>query len=174
MLLSRRHLSLAGDCPNGVEAGSMHEQAHELDVPRAPLLAAGALVILALVCATAVRMTGVGAVHAPDAATVAARELLFRDRTDGGIDVLDAQAMHVIYTVPPETNGFLRGTMRGLARERKRQGVSADVPFRLLGRADGRLTLEDPGTQRRVDIESFGPTNAAVFSSLMTVQRSHL
>jgi putative photosynthetic complex assembly protein len=57
--------------------------------------------------------------------------------------------------------------MRGLARERRRQGVGADIPFQLIGRSDGRLTLVDPGTGRRVDLESFGPTNAAVFARLM-------
>ena len=78
-----------------------------------------------------------------------------------------AAAARVIDTVAPGTNGFLRGTMRGLARERKRQGIGPELPFRLIGRADGRLTLEDPGTGRRVDLESFGPTNAAVFAQLM-------
>ena len=33
--------------------------------------------------------------------------------------------------------------------------------------ADGRLTLVDPGTGRRVDLESFGPTNSAVFAQLL-------
>ena len=39
--------------------------------------------------------------------------------------------------------------------------------FGLIGRADGRLTLEDPATGRRVDLESFGPTNAAVFAQIL-------
>ena len=73
----------------------------------------------------------------------------------------------MVETVAPGTNGFLRGTMRGLARERKRQGIGAELPFRMIGRADGRLTLEDPGTGRRVDLGSFGPTNAAAFARLM-------
>jgi hypothetical protein len=33
----------------------------------------------------------------------------------------------------------------------------------LIGHADGRLTLLDPTTGTRVDLGSFGPTNAAVF-----------
>ena len=41
------------------------------------------------------------------------------------------------------------------------------VAFRMTGRADGKLTLEDPATGRRVDLGSFGPTNAAVFAGLM-------
>ena len=60
--------------------------------------------------------------------------------------------------------------MRGLARERKRQGIGPELPFQLVGRADGRLTLIDPGTGRRVDLESFGPTNAAAFVRLMAAR----
>ena len=37
----------------------------------------------------------------------------------------------------------------------------------LTARADGRLTLVDPATSERVDLESFGPTNAAVFAQLL-------
>ena len=60
--------------------------------------------------------------------------------------------------------GFLRGTLRGMARERRRSGIDDSTPLSLLARADGRLTLVDPATGRRIDLESFGPTNAAVFA----------
>lgn len=135
--------------------------------PRAPLFALGSLVIASVVAVAAVRLTGIGLVHTPDAAAVATREFRFEDRPDGSIVVLDASGMHLIDTVAPGSNGFLRGTMRGLARERMRQGVSPALPFRMIGRADGKLTLEDPGTGRRVDLGSFGPTNAAVFAQIM-------
>ena len=79
----------------------------------------------------------------------------------------DARSGALLDTVAPGTNGFLRSTMRGLVRERKRQGLGPETPFELLGRADGRLTLVDPGTGRRVDLESFGPTNSAVFAALI-------
>jgi putative photosynthetic complex assembly protein len=144
--------------------------AHAADnaVPRLPLLAAGALVVLSLIGVTAARYTGIGVAQVVDAPAVTVREFLFEDRSDGGIDVLDASSRQVVDTVAPGSNGFLRGTMRGLARERKRQGVSASVPFQLIGRSDGGLTLIDPATQRRVDLGSFGPSNAAVFSQLMS------
>jgi putative photosynthetic complex assembly protein len=135
--------------------------------PRAPLLALGALVLLSLAAVTTSRLTGVGNVSFEDASSVTTREFLFEDRPDGSIAILQAGDRAVVGTAAPGTNGFLRGTMRGLARERKRQGVGADIPFQLIGRADGRLTLVDPGTGRRVDLESFGPTNAAVFARLM-------
>ncbi len=135
--------------------------------PRAPLFAVGALVVASLLAVSAVRFTGVGAMQVADAPAVEVREFRFEDRPDGSIVVLDGSGGHVIDTVAPGTNGFLRGTMRGLARERMRQGVSPQLPFRMTGRADGKLTLEDPGTGRRVDIGSFGPTNAAVFAQIM-------
>jgi putative photosynthetic complex assembly protein len=135
--------------------------------PRAPLFALGALVLASVVTVAVVRFTGIGVVQTPDAAAVAVREFRFEDRPDGSIVVLDASGRQLVDTVAPGTNGFLRGTMRGLARERMRQGVSPALPFRMVGRADGKLTLEDPGTGRRVDLGSFGPTNAAVFAHIM-------
>lgn len=136
-------------------------------LPRTMLLALGALVLVTLLAVTFVRFTGVGVVHVPDAAPVSVREFRFEDRADGSIVVLDASRNQLLETVAPGTNGFLRGTMRGLARERHRRGIGAEIPFRMIGRADGKLTLEDPATGRRVDLGSFGPTNAAVFAQLM-------
>lgn len=137
-------------------------------LPRLPLLAIAGMLALTLLGVTAVQVTGQGAVRIPDAPAVEVREFRFVDRKDGGIDVISAATNEVVHSVAPETNGFLRGTMRGLARERKRAGIGQEVPFELVGRADGRLTLIDPATQRRVDLDSFGPDNARVFASLMT------
>jgi putative photosynthetic complex assembly protein len=148
----------------------MSEKSMTPGFQRLPLAAACALVVLSVVGVSAVRMTGVGTVHVADAAAVTQRDFLFEDRDDGGIAILDARTRQQVDSVAPASNGFLRGTMRGLARERKRQGVGPEVPFQLIGRADGRLTLVDPGTGRRVDLESFGPTNAAVFAKLMATQ----
>jgi putative photosynthetic complex assembly protein len=138
--------------------------------PKAPLFGAGALIALALLSVVLVRTTGVGATRVPDSAPITARDFRFEDRTDGGIAVYDARDGRLVEVVAPGTNGFLRGTLRGLARERKRQGVGPLEPFRLTGKADGRLTLDDPTTGRRVDLEAFGPTNAGVFAELLTAK----
>ena len=136
-------------------------------VPRSMLVALGGLVLVSLLSVTFVRVTGVGVVHVADAAPVTVREFRFEDERDGSIVVRDARSNRTVHTVDPGTNGFLRGTMRGLARERHRRGIGPEIPFRMIGHADGKLTLEDPATGRRVDLGSFGPTNAAVFASLM-------
>ncbi|MEO6745122.1 MAG: photosynthetic complex assembly protein PuhC [Caldimonas sp.] len=145
----------------------MNAPASTTGFPRAPLIAVGGLLVATVLTVAAVRYTGIGVVRVADAPTVAVREFRFEDRSDGSIAVLDASSRAVVETVAPGTNGFLRGTMRGLARERKRQGIGSEMPFRMIGHADGRLTLEDPGTGRRVDLGSFGPTNAAAFAGLM-------
>jgi putative photosynthetic complex assembly protein len=135
--------------------------------PTLPLAALGALVLVSVLGVGAVRLAGVSPQQIADAATVSTRQLKFEDRADGGIAVRDARTGAVLDTIAPGTNGFLRSAMRGLVRERKRQGLGAEQPFELLGRADGRLTLVDPGTGRRIDLESFGPSNAAVFVRLL-------
>lgn len=130
-----------------------------------PIAAAGALVLAALLGTAAVRLSGLS-ISEPDAAPVAVRELRFEDRPDGSIAVFDAHSDTLIETVRGEA-GFVRGALRGLARERRREGIGAAPPFRLVARVDGRLTLIDPSTGRRVDLESFGPTNAAEFARLL-------
>ena len=137
------------------------------DSPNLPLAAMASLVLVTLVAVAGVRLAGISAQQQPDASTVSLRQLRFEDRSDGGIAVRDATTGAVLDTVAPGTNGFLRSTMRGLVRERKRQHLGPDLPFELHARADGRLTLIDPGTQRRIDLESFGATNMAVFAQLV-------
>ena len=133
---------------------------------RSALLAVGALLLAALAGVAAVRLAGVD-IRAPDASATLTRELRFEDRPDGSVAVIDARNNTVVETVTGEA-GFFRGTLRGLARERRRMGLGAEAPFQLIGRADGRLTLADPVTGQRVDLESFGPANAAAFSRFLT------
>jgi len=130
---------------------------------RLPLLVGVAL--CGLVGAIAiVRNSGVS-IRQPDAPTIAMRELVFLDRSDGSVAVIDYQTGHQIDAITGES-GFARGTLRGFARDRRARGIGPEAPLRLLARADGRLTLFDPTTARIVDLESFGPKNAAVFGHL--------
>ena len=139
-------------------------------VPRTALIAAGLMIALVITGAAISRLSGASD-SAPTAAPVMSRDLLFRDRADGAIVVFDARdTSQPIQVVAPETNGFLRGTMRGLARQRIRQDADRDIPFRLTQWADNRLTLEDPTTHRTVELEAFGATNELVFARLLTAK----
>jgi putative photosynthetic complex assembly protein len=137
-------------------------------MPRGPLLAIGALLLVVLVFVAGVRLSGVD-IRDPDAAAVATRSLRFEDRPDGSVAVLDARSGQQINAIQGEA-GFLRGALRAMARERRKQGLGSAPPFELIARADGRLTLSDPATGERVDLESFGPTNAGAFAQLLTAQ----
>jgi putative photosynthetic complex assembly protein len=134
--------------------------------PRGPLIAIGAIIALTLAFAIWSRIEGTDTMP-PTGKPVVARDLRFVDRPDGAVLVFrDKDAEPLV--IEPATNGFLRSTVRGLARERKREDVSANIPFRLTQWDDGRLTLEDPTTNRRIDLEAFGSTNAGAFAQLLT------
>ena len=136
--------------------------------PRAPLLGAAGLILLALVLAAGGRLVGTGEAALGERASIV-RDLRFADRSDGGIDVIDAALDRPLDVVMPGSNGFLRATLRGLARERKRHEGGPEIPFRLTAWNNGRLTLADPATGRTVDLAAFGPTNAEVFGRLLTL-----
>lgn len=124
-----------------------------------------AMVLASIAYAGFTRHSGV-AIREPDAAPVVERSLRFMDEAGGSIAVIDAgrdRDGELVDRITGE-NGFIRGTLRGLARERKRHGLGPDAPFRLVGRADGRLTLIDDATGSRVDLDSFGPTNKGAFA----------
>lgn len=147
---------------------------HHMPVPRGPLLAAAVLIIATLVGVATIRVTGVDVSTRSQAAVVAQRALHFEDQADGSILVLEArpgQAPQALQVVEPGAGGFLRGALRALVRQRRAAGLGAEAPFVLTARADGRLTLVDPATTERVDLESFGPTNAAVFAQLLAAPR---
>jgi putative photosynthetic complex assembly protein len=136
--------------------------------PRWVLWTVGFLMVFTLGSIGLVRITGNG----PDqlaAATISERLLRFEDRPDGGVAVIDGVTGQLLTTVTGE-QGFLRGAIRALARDRTARKIGAEQPFKLISRTDGRLTLFDPVSGQRVDLESFGPTNAGVFAPFLTMQ----
>lgn len=137
-------------------------------MPRGALFAAMAMVLGSLALVAYSRLTDQG--PPPDTGiVVASRDLRFADRPDGGISVFASGQAEPIDIVAPASNGFIRGTLRGLNRDRRREDLAADVPFRIRAYADGRLTLEDLSTGRRIDLIAFGQTNAEAFARLLTV-----
>jgi putative photosynthetic complex assembly protein len=134
---------------------------------RAMLLAAVALAVMSLVTVAVVRLAGMPTLKVTPSPATAERQLLFFDRSDGGIEIVDAATQQAIVRLPPGGDGFIRATLRTFAQERRRRGIGASEPFHLVAHADGRLSLTDPSTGRRVDLEAFGPTNAAAFARLL-------
>ena len=94
-----------------------------------------------------------------------ARRLRFVDAPDKSVQVLDADSGQEVYRVTGEA-GFIRGILRGMARERRRLGKTPAEPFELSFQA-GLLTLHDLATGERIELTAFGHTNASAFARMM-------
>jgi len=134
-------------------------------MPRLPLLGAAGLVFSALLLTALVRLTGTSASVDLPASSTAVRELalFFDDTADGRVLIRDARTERVVATLLPGEGGFVRSTMRGLVRERRRRGLGPEAPFVLSARSDGRIVLTDPATGRLLDLGAYGPDNARAF-----------
>lgn len=135
--------------------------------PAAVLYCAAALIVFSLLSVGLVRLTGNG----PDqrtAAIIAERALRFEDRSDGGVAVLDGETGKLVSVLHGE-QGFVRGTLRALTRERHSRGVGNGPPFTLTAYNDQRMSLLDPITGARIDLEAFGPTNMGEFARFLII-----
>ncbi len=130
----------------------------------APVRLLGSLLLLVLLAVGWARWQGV-AVRFEDAPPLWQRELRFLDAPGGDVLALDARNGETVARFVGE-QGFVRGTLRALARERVRRHIGAEAPLRLVAHHDGRLTLIDPATGERIGLEAFGSTNLAVFAAL--------
>lgn len=137
-----------------------------MTVPRPALYMAGALITFVLILAVSARVFGFGAFRETATTVLVQRDLKFTDASDGGIIVTDATTNTQSALLPPGTNGFLRGALRALTRERQLAGIGRDVPFRLVRYTDGRLVMHDPTTKQHITITSFGHTQVESFDAL--------
>jgi putative photosynthetic complex assembly protein len=149
----------------------MSEHDHTQTVPRGVLIGAGVLVLVTLGLAAGARSLRMADGEQPLPAPLESLDVRFEDRPDGSIAVLEAASGREVRVVPPRSNGFIRGVLRGMFRERKQESVGREGLFRLARQADGRLSIEDPQTGRKLDLDAFGPTNSAAFAELLAAGR---
>jgi putative photosynthetic complex assembly protein len=152
----------------------MSEHRHDNMVPPAALMLAGGLVLLSVAVVAGVSWNAIP--RAPTAAELrqeknvqraAERLLHFSDDAQGNVVIEDARTGETIATIGTEGSGFIRGVMRGLARERRQYAEGQRPPFRLTAWADGQLTLVDTATGRVIELNGFGPTNIEAFARLL-------
>jgi putative photosynthetic complex assembly protein len=131
------------------------------------LLGAAAL-LLAVLAATVLNRPAPGEFEARrEGRALASVDLRFEDQADGGVAVRRADDGTVVAVLAPGTEGFIRATLRGLVRERRRGDLGPEKPFRLSSWAGGGLSLEDLATGRMLDIRAFGPTQVESFARLL-------
>ncbi|MDX2276569.1 MAG: photosynthetic complex assembly protein PuhC [Hyphomonadaceae bacterium] len=141
--------------------------------PRFALIAAALLVsgsIAAAAVARYVRVNGAEASQAQSMSPLAVRDLTFFDMADGSVEVRDASGADVLFVAEPGTNGFIRGVMRGMARDRRARQIGQAPAFRLAEWPDGRLSLEDTATGKQIELGAFGATNRAAFAQLLAAR----
>jgi putative photosynthetic complex assembly protein len=134
-------------------------------VPRGTIPLVGAIVGFSLVVVTTAVLMDDSAPPpvVPENATMVS-ELTFADAADGGIIVRSDDGELVL---PSEYNGFVRGVLRALARERRKVGVGPEEPFVLAREASGSFYIGDPSTGERIDLRAFGRDNALAFVTLL-------
>jgi putative photosynthetic complex assembly protein len=157
------HARLPRPGPKGSPDGDDRPRGH---FPRAALLGAGAVLLVVLLATGMFRDTD----PQPRDLSLAhhAVELIFEDRADGAVVVRDARSGAVVEVFAPGTNGFVRGAMRGLARERKRREIGPETPFTLVLWPTGHLSIEDRATNSSIDLSAFGPDNFAPFARILS------
>lgn len=102
-----------------------------------------------------------------DAQPVQLASLGFTDEPGGAVVVSDTLTGRQIARLDVGEGGFVRSTMRSLARERMRRDIARDPPFELARFADRSLILRDPQTGRSIDLVAFGDDNEAAFAAFL-------
>lgn len=140
---------------------------HQQHIPRGILAGAGALVLFVLLATALGRWSGMGEAYAPRGEVLREVNLRVSDKDDGSLAILNADDGKTIHVVQAGEDGFIRATLRGLVRDRKRAGFGDDVPFKLSQWSDGALTVSDITTNRRINLEAFGATNSGAFARFL-------
>lgn len=152
-----------------------HATHHDPSVPRGALIGAAAILCFAMLMTGGVRFGLIPRSADPTASRAAehiaaaqSRELLFADRADGAVVVSDAKTGQTVTVVPFGQGGFLRATMRRMAKARAAVGVGSQPPFTLTRWENGALSLKDPQTGREAEIYGFGPDHTKAFADMLS------
>ncbi len=139
-------------------------------IPRPLIVAVGAICIGALIGTAAMRLGDVPPrAQGPAEATAEAREaILIRQLDSGGIAILDPATGARYAFLPEGEDGFIRGLIRVIDRQRMQHGVAFDGPLEIVRWESGHLALVDPATEWRAELIGFGADNYATFATLMS------
>lgn len=148
---------------------------HTDTLPKGALTIAASLVLFSLAATTIVRVGHIAPSASPvllraeeKVAPVQSRALRFLDRADGAVVIQDAATGKTAKVIEPGgQTGFIRGVMRGLARDRRMRGIGDRPPFTLTAWRDGELSLVDTATGRTIELTAFGGTNRQAFAELL-------
>lgn len=151
----------------------MTTRAQSTSVPRGALMMVGGLVGTTLLATAAFRIADVPPTASPvlerqaaHVAPIRSQTLSFADMAGGGVRIDRVGGPSTIIH-PGDQSGFVRGVMRGLARDRRMRGMGSAPPFTLTLWANGGLSLTDTATGRIIELNGFGLDNRATFAKLL-------
>jgi putative photosynthetic complex assembly protein len=151
-----------------------HAAHHDPTVPRGALIGAAAVLMFTMALTGAVSLgwipqsaDPVASRAAQNVAPAQSRELRFVDRADGAVVVSDAVTGETVKIVEFGQGGFLRATMRRMAKARMAAGIGAEPPFKLTLWKNGALSLSDPQTGRDAEIHGFGADHSGMFAEML-------
>lgn len=149
---------------------------HDPTVPRRALIAAAVLLLFTIALTGAVRLGLIPQSANPSAERAAdhvapaqSRDLRFVDRADGAVVVSDATTRETVKVIGFGQGGFVRATLRRMAKARAAKGIGAEPPFTLVLWENGALSLRDPQTGRDAEIQGFGKDHSQVFLEMLKV-----
>ena len=156
-----------------------HAVHHDPTVPRAALIGVAGVLLFTMAMTGATRFgllphsaDPVASRAAQNIAPAQSRELRFADRADGAVVVSDAGNGETVKVIEFGQGGFLRATMRRMAKARIAAGVGAEPPFKLVLWENGALSLSDPETGRVAEIQGFGTDHSRIFAEMLEQKAS--
>jgi len=123
-------------------------------------LAAAALALVTYAVATERPLVAVP----PDAAVTAEYRIVLVGGGAQAVTVLDTEGRLVDAM---DHGGFVTVIQNGLQHERRKNGLSPELPLRIVAFANGRLSAIDDHTGFRVELGAFGGDNRAAFERLL-------
>lgn len=137
-------------------------------VGKVPLMMAASLVVVTLVTVGIAQLSGgVDSLRSGLSTPAYEQAIRFEPLPGDRIHVVDVATSETMYIVEANSDGLLRGALRGLGRSRALSSLDVAAPY-LLQRIEGDgVYLSDELTGRSIRIESFGPILTGAVAVLM-------
>jgi putative photosynthetic complex assembly protein len=135
--------------------------------PRLPLYSAFALVAFAFGTILFSQATGIGSMITDPGQPLDMIDLTISQADGDHVRVSDANSGKVLAEYGPADGGFVRGSMRALARMRMTADVDANEPYRVIKWSSGAVSLSDTRTGQRIYLNAFGPDQVAAFEKFL-------
>lgn len=151
-----------------------HAEHHDPTVPRGALIGITAILLFTMALTGAVSFGLIPKSADPslsretqNISPLQTRELRFADRADGAVVITDANSGNTVKVIEFGQGGFVRATLRRMAKARAVAGIGAEPPFKLVKWRNGALSLTDPQTGRDAEIHGFGRDHSKMFAEML-------